>query len=168
MKDDLLHEARVKDDDLLYEAWGVIANAGNAPTNWRINGTTDHLTPLEREWVEAAERWRNKWHDTLVVKGMGHEMVVTLSERRGLAVQFRCNMDVDAPCRTRCPQHCESDCEHDKEPGHPCAYLPWMDGDMYGDYYVGPDVPAFASGPVEFVWNGDGYDWRYQDGWFEQ
>ena len=62
MKDDLLHEARVKDDDLLYEAWGVIANAGNAPTNWRINGTTDHLTPLEREWVEAAERWRDKWH----------------------------------------------------------------------------------------------------------
>jgi hypothetical protein len=118
----------------------------------------------EREWVEAAERWRNKWHDTLVVKGMDHEIVVTLSERRGLAVQFRCNMGDDEPCRTRCPQRCESDCEHDKEPGHPCAYLPWMDG----DYYVGPDVPAFASGPVEFVWNGDGYDWRYQDGWFEQ
>ena len=47
-------------DDLLYEAWGVIANAAHAPTNWRINGTTDHLTPLEREWVEAAERWRDK------------------------------------------------------------------------------------------------------------
>lgn len=41
-------------DDLLYEAWGVIANASGG--NW----------DLERpEWKEAAERWRDKWHKTL-------------------------------------------------------------------------------------------------------
>lgn len=34
--------------DLLSDAWGVIANAG-----W------DQASP---EWVEAAERWRDRWH----------------------------------------------------------------------------------------------------------
>lgn len=44
----------VDKDDLLYEAWGVIANACNG--NW----------DLERpEWKEAAVRWRDKWHKTL-------------------------------------------------------------------------------------------------------
>jgi hypothetical protein len=40
--------------DLLYEAWGVIANAGmKTGRGW------DSEHP---EWVAAAERWREKWH----------------------------------------------------------------------------------------------------------
>jgi len=38
-------------DDLLYEAWGVIANA----SGWLE----------DTEWRAAAERWRDKWHATL-------------------------------------------------------------------------------------------------------
>jgi len=41
--------------DLLYEAWGVIANA----RDWLL---TDDQS---QEWVDAAERWRDKFHDTL-------------------------------------------------------------------------------------------------------
>ena len=44
--------------DLLYEAWAVIANAGGG--NWQ-----DNESP---EWVEAAERWRDRWHGTLESK----------------------------------------------------------------------------------------------------
>lgn len=40
-------------DDLLYQAWTVIANAGG--------GDWDKETP---EWKEAAEKWRDAWHQT--------------------------------------------------------------------------------------------------------
>lgn len=39
--------------DLLADAWGVIANAGLHHGNW------DAEHP---DWVEAAERWRDRWH----------------------------------------------------------------------------------------------------------
>jgi glutathione S-transferase len=42
--------------DLLDTAWGVIANAG------MHNGGWDHEHP---EWVDAAERWRDRWHELL-------------------------------------------------------------------------------------------------------
>jgi hypothetical protein len=38
-------------EDLLYQAWGVIANAHG--------GAWDQASP---EWVAAAERWRDRWH----------------------------------------------------------------------------------------------------------
>jgi len=40
-------------DDLLYEAWVVIANA----PGWNT----------DTEWQQAAERWRDKYHATLAV-----------------------------------------------------------------------------------------------------
>lgn len=40
--------------DLPEAAWGIIANAGEG--NW------DNETP---EWREAAERWRDAYHETL-------------------------------------------------------------------------------------------------------
>jgi len=43
-------------DGLLMEAWGVIANAP-APA-W-------HDDPSVKEWREAAERWRDRWHTYL-------------------------------------------------------------------------------------------------------
>jgi len=39
--------------DLLYEAWGVIANAPH--------GAWDE----DSEWRQAAIRWRDKWHEWL-------------------------------------------------------------------------------------------------------
>lgn len=39
-------------DGLLYEAWGVIANA----TDWLLD--SDHGA----KWQEAAEHWRDRWH----------------------------------------------------------------------------------------------------------
>jgi hypothetical protein len=43
------------DIDLLYEAWTVIANAGEG--NWEKNETA--------EWREVAVRWRDKFHARL-------------------------------------------------------------------------------------------------------
>lgn len=40
--------------DLLYEAWGVIANVSEG--RW---------DDQPAEWVDAATRWRNRWHATL-------------------------------------------------------------------------------------------------------
>lgn len=44
------------DDDLLYDAWVLIANGAY----W------DHTDRKGRQnWGEARDRWRDKWHDTL-------------------------------------------------------------------------------------------------------
>lgn len=43
--------------ELLYQAWGVIANAG-----MKVGWGWDSEHP---EWVAAAERWRDTWHATL-------------------------------------------------------------------------------------------------------
>ena len=40
--------------DLLDTAWGVIANVGTRSGGW----DTEHP-----EWVQAAERWRDRWHE---------------------------------------------------------------------------------------------------------
>ena len=45
-------------DEMIEEAWGLIANAGFAPLNW--GGT--NLSKEEKEWVEAASVWRDKYH----------------------------------------------------------------------------------------------------------
>ena len=42
-------------DDMLYTAWSIIANA----RDWL---ETDDQAQV---WVDAAERWRDKWHETL-------------------------------------------------------------------------------------------------------
>lgn len=42
-------------DDLLYEAWGVIANA----SDWIVD------SEQARQWQAAAIRWRDRWHATL-------------------------------------------------------------------------------------------------------
>ena len=47
----------VCDDDLLYMAWGLIANATGGDWN-----EADRLSP---GWKAAAERWRDAWHRTL-------------------------------------------------------------------------------------------------------
>lgn len=41
-------------DDLLYEAWGVIANVSEG--DW---------TKQPQEWQDAARRWRDRWHEHL-------------------------------------------------------------------------------------------------------
>ncbi len=43
-------------DELLYQAWAVIANAGSGMGGW------EHESG---EWVKAAERWRDQWHSYL-------------------------------------------------------------------------------------------------------
>ena len=43
-------------DDLLYDAWCVIANVGHLRGGW----SAQHA-----EWIAAAERWRDNWHATL-------------------------------------------------------------------------------------------------------
>jgi hypothetical protein len=48
-------------EELLYDAWCLIANAGFAPLNWHEEG----LTKYEKDWVAAAERWRDAWLKTL-------------------------------------------------------------------------------------------------------
>ncbi len=48
-------------DSLLYDAWCLIANAHLGSLNWYIDGKQDHLTLEERQWVKAAEEWRDAW-----------------------------------------------------------------------------------------------------------
>lgn len=43
-------------DDLAYRAWTIIANVGHRQGGW------DAQDP---EWVEAAIRWRDEFHDSL-------------------------------------------------------------------------------------------------------
>lgn len=47
-------------DDLLYTAWTIIANAGLHRGNWDAE---------DPEWVAAAERWRDLYHDYLTRQG---------------------------------------------------------------------------------------------------
>ena len=54
---DTMNEQQLR--DLLYEAWGVIANASGG--NWEEQS---------QEWQDAAKRWRDSWHETLP-KGEG-------------------------------------------------------------------------------------------------
>jgi len=44
-------------DSLLYDAWGLIANACGGDWN-----AADDLSP---GWRDAAEKWRDRWHETL-------------------------------------------------------------------------------------------------------
>lgn len=41
-------------EDLMYQAWAVIANVSEG--DW---------TQQDPRWVAAAERWRDQWHATL-------------------------------------------------------------------------------------------------------
>jgi len=50
---ELIAELR-KAQDHLELAWGVIANAGHRQGGWETQ---------DKEWVEAAERWRDTWHN---------------------------------------------------------------------------------------------------------
>lgn len=56
-------------DDLLYVAWGLIANA--------CGGNWDEADRLSPGWKAAAERWRDRWHATL---GADDEPTFTRSE----------------------------------------------------------------------------------------
>ena len=47
-------------DDPLYDAWCLIANA--PVQGWAFSG---YPTPEGTEWIEAAKRWRNAWHETI-------------------------------------------------------------------------------------------------------
>lgn len=52
------NRASVSYEDLLYEAWCLIANAGGG--NWENESYV---------WREAARRWRDRWHGTLTSEG---------------------------------------------------------------------------------------------------
>lgn len=56
-----LYELAVDPFDLLYEAWGVIANAG-----WDDS-------PKSEGWDDAAKGWRDKYHKLLDVLGVDTE-----------------------------------------------------------------------------------------------
>ena len=43
-------------DDLVYDAWAVIANVGHKQGGWEAQ---------DPEWVEAAIRWRDRFHESL-------------------------------------------------------------------------------------------------------
>jgi hypothetical protein len=58
---ELIAELR-KAQDHLEIAWGVIANAGVSLGDW------SSMTP---EWREAAEKWRDRWHEMLSANAAG-------------------------------------------------------------------------------------------------
>jgi hypothetical protein len=59
---ELITELR-KAQDHLELAWGVIANAGHRQGGWETQ---------DKEWVEAAERWRDTWHEMISANVRDH------------------------------------------------------------------------------------------------
>lgn len=94
--------------------------------------------------------------------GRPHHICVTL-EPGSLWATFLCEAQAGASCRKGCPTGCETwPCEHDLVDTGACIPLEWMENGDWQELYDGdPQEPV--SGPVEFIWTGDGYDWRYAE-----
>jgi hypothetical protein len=60
---ELIAELR-KTQDHLELAWGVIANAGHRQGGWETQ---------DKEWVKAAERWRDTWHEMFIANTPAQE-----------------------------------------------------------------------------------------------
>lgn len=59
-------------EDLPKAAWGIIANAGEG--NWERES---------EEWREAAARWRDAYHETLLGGPSPTDLALSEVERRG-------------------------------------------------------------------------------------
>lgn len=93
---------------------------------------------------------------------IGHRIVWSIS-CAGVEGQLVCDADPDAWCRTYCTV-CDVDgCKHPRTRSTTCNYADWIDnGEGTIDLYLGPQVPV-RDGAVEFIWDGEGYCWRYAE-----
>lgn len=99
-----------------------------------------------------------------------HAIKVTIREGGPLCAEFICNADDHAECHYYCPlDSCEEGCmfpaqhrpgyEHFKQ----CGMVTWLEeGGTWDEQYEGPDA-ELRSGPIEMVWQGDYYTWRYAE-----
>lgn len=103
-----------------------------------------------------------------------HFIHIYLAEPFGLQVEWKCEADRDADCKSWCPapecedggcvdyeRHREHWQRHDSEE---CGALVWLEeGGTWDEMYEGPDADVH-SGPIILSWEGDGYSWRYAGG----
>ncbi len=74
-------------DELLAEAWGVIANANGG--HWQA--PTSAGPKFDAEWMLAAEAWRDKWHATFTPFMTTEEAtLVKESQEHEMAKMFPC------------------------------------------------------------------------------
>ena len=100
-----------------------------------------------------------------------HFIHIYLSEPFGLEVEWKCEADATADCKTYCPApECQDEAcvDYDRHRQHwvpfddgGCSALVWLEeGGTWDEMYEGPDVDVH-SGPIVLNWEGDGYSWRY-------
>lgn len=98
------------------------------------------LTPISQ--VEHEVRWRLS---TEFVEG-----------------RFGCGGDGKAFCRHYCQAGCEVyPCRHEPT-AYACVVVEWLSMEASADTFDG-DETTLRNGPIEAVWDGDGYLWHYRD-----
>ena len=99
------------------------------------------------------------WTDVRAAPDAVHRVEWTL-ELRNLYGKVVCDGGAHSPCRAYCPDGCEvNPCAHLPKYGQECGIIPFFD-DVVQEYYVG-DETAPRNGPIELIWDGDCYDWKY-------
>lgn len=85
--------------------------------------------------------------------------------------EYQCRAPENAGCRTRCracdDEFNEDSCHHGDEAvryhGKPCNYLAWFDDTPEECYDGEPEAPVRGPDwqPIDVVWDGDHFVWRY-------
>lgn len=93
-----------------------------------------------------------------------------------VSVEWKCEADDTADCRNHCPdpeccEGCLNYLDHRRnwilntDPTNNksyCGKIIWLkEGGTWDEMYSGPDDTDVRSGPIEVVWHGSGYGWRY-------
>lgn len=69
-------------EDMLYSAWAVISNA----RAW----TSLHRDKQDHDWLRAAEKWRDEWHDYMKTQGENMTQLTPIHHliRNGFSIFF--------------------------------------------------------------------------------
>ncbi|HEY3924374.1 MAG TPA: hypothetical protein VGL75_07415 [Acidothermaceae bacterium] len=62
--------------------------------------------------------------------------------------------------RPECEEGCVAPDQHEQKVSDECGILPWVNEDAI-EAYDGPHDAKPIDGPIELVWDGDGYLWHY-------
>lgn len=89
-----------------------------------------------------------------------HTVDVELSQPYGVSLKFVCHAPPGHACRAWC-RECDSECEHPKVDTGACGWVPWLDDDCQGDFYMGDTVNVIVSGPIVFVDRNGEIGWKY-------
>lgn len=96
-----------------------------------------------------------------------HRVKVTLTQLYGVGVDIVCDAPEGASCRMWCDEGCEfGTLEHWenhtlRDQGYCTQTEGWFDEEPL-ELYAGP-ATELRSGPIDLIWDGDCFTWRYAD-----